>query len=146
MMNLQTKFAWLICSTLAVTACSDRPMNTGGTIRAVADSLFFYFNAHNWKAYAAMYADTAQFLDPALGQRFVWQSRAETEAKYAAMQESVPDVRDSIRSMHVDGETVVVEFTAKGTEAGKPFELPICTVLKIREGRIVRDATYYDQP
>jgi ketosteroid isomerase-like protein len=40
---------------------------------------------------------------------------------------------------------ITVEFISKGTGPdGKAFELPICTVLTVEDGKIAKDFTYYD--
>ncbi|MBX7262129.1 MAG: nuclear transport factor 2 family protein [Chitinophagales bacterium] len=42
-------------------------------------------------------------------------------------------------------EHVIVEFLSKGTAPdGMKFTLPICTIFKIKNGKIVKDFTYYD--
>jgi ketosteroid isomerase-like protein len=68
--------------------------------------------------------------------------------KYSEMQKMMPDIRDSIVAVYPSGEkNVVIEFISTGTGPdGKPFALPICSILTIENGFITRDFTYYDNP
>ncbi|RAJ08503.1 ketosteroid isomerase-like protein [Chitinophaga skermanii] len=111
---------------------------------AVVDSMFAAFNAHNWTAMANCYSNDAKFLDPSIGQDFITQTHAETIEKYNGLQQAIPDIRDSIVHKYVDSNIVIVEFISKGTVEGKPWQIPICAVLTVENGKIVRDATYYD--
>ncbi len=64
-----------------------------------------------------------------------------------------PDGKIDIRSIHVSGETVVVEFVARGTHegelmgiapTGRKMEMPVCTILDIRDGQIGAEREYMD--
>lgn len=128
----------------ALTACCREPENTSRH-QVLATAMLEAFNRHDWKKMAGFYADDADFLDPSLGKSYVKQSRADVAAKYAEMQKIFPDIRDDITDIYVAGETVIVQFTSRGTAVdGTYFELPIVSVLSFRDGLIVRDATYYD--
>ena len=108
--------------------------------------LFNHFNAHEWKALSELYIDSAFFLDPSFGKREVLQSHDQTKSKYSEMQKMFPDIKDDVRHIYVLGETVVVEFVSSGTNAtGVKFSFPIVTIFTLRDEKIVRDATYYDQ-
>jgi steroid delta-isomerase-like uncharacterized protein len=122
-------------------ACTNN--NAGNT--ALIQQYFMHFNQHNWAAMAAMYADTALFKDPTLGQGTVKQTRAQTIAKYGQLQQAVPDVKDSIVQLYHAGQHVIVEFISTGTAPdGNRFALPICTIFCIEKGKITQDFTYYD--
>lgn len=131
--------SWLLVSTLY--ACnSAKPTN-----ETIVRQYFDRFNQHDWKAMAALYADTALFKDPSLGTVAVQQTRAQTVARYSQLQQMIPNVADSIVQLYHANECVVVEFISTGTVPdGKPFTLPICTIFKIQQGKIVEDFTYYD--
>lgn len=69
---------------------------------------------------------------------------------YAA---AFPDVKLEIKSIHVAGSTAAVEFVARGTHqgdlmgiapTGRKIEMPVCTVLDIRDGKIGAEREYYD--
>ena len=94
---------------------------------------------------ASLYSNEAVFLDPSFGKVFVKQSRQQTSAKYTAMAKIFTDLKDDIKEICSFKDKVVVQFIATGTAAdGKKFELPICTVFTIKQGKIISDATYYD--
>ena len=111
----------------------------------VATLMFQYFNQHEWKKMAEMYAENAQFLDPSFGSEYVSQTREQTASKYAEMEKMFPDLHDEIVGMYSSGDKVIVEFVATGSSGDSiKFKLPIAAILTIQDGKIVKDATYYD--
>lgn len=112
---------------------------------AIARALFDAFNKHDWETMAALYADTASFLDPSQGIDYVKQTHAQTIAKYKEMESWMPDIHDEVTGIYASGDKVFVEFIASGTAPdGTKFRLPIASVLTLHDGKIVKDATYYD--
>ncbi|RZJ76649.1 MAG: nuclear transport factor 2 family protein [Flavobacterium sp.] len=112
---------------------------------AAAKEMFTAFNSHNWEKMVAAYTDTAEFLDPAFGTDYVKKTRKETVEKYAGMQQMFTDIKDDITSISASGDMVTVQFISSGTpEGGQTWHLPICSVLTFKDGKIVKDATYYD--
>ena len=107
---------------------------------------FVYFNKHQWQEMAEMYMDTAQFKDPSLGQGVVKQTRQQIIAKYKSLNDTFPDIHDGIIKIYPSGnENIIVEFISSGTTPdNSKFELPICTIFKIEQGKIAQDFTYYD--
>ncbi len=57
-----------------------------------------------------------------------------------------PDLKDELKSAYmVDSTTVIVEFVSSGTGPDSVrFELPICSIFKLKDGKIIEDRTYYD--
>lgn len=57
-----------------------------------------------------------------------------------------PDLKDEIKTIYVSGNNnVIVEFVSTGTAPdNSKFELPICTIFTIENGKITKDFTYYD--
>ncbi len=112
----------------------------------IVKDVYRHFNAHDWRAMAALYSDSAEFKDPSFGTGIVRQSRRQTEEKYAALQRMFPDLRDDVVQIYPSGtDHVVVEFVSSATQPdGQRFTLPICTIFELRNGVIVKDFTYYD--
>lgn len=109
------------------------------------ENLFNAFNAHDWPKFASYYNDTASFLDPEFGNSYVKKTRQETIAKYSGMSQLFPDIKDSLTNLFANGESVAAEFISSGTAPdGTRWMLPIVTVFTFRDGKIIRDATYYD--
>jgi len=107
--------------------------------------MFEHFNNHAWDSMALMYADTATFLDPTLGDNPIRRTRTQTVATYKSLQHTIPDVHDSLTHVFACGNKAVVEFISTGTlPGGGKLYLPICTVLTFENGLIIKDATYYD--
>ena len=111
----------------------------------IVNKMFEAFNKHDWKAMAECYIDSAEFLDPSLGKKYVKLSHTQLISKYSAIQSSAPDVHDEVISSYVAKDKVIVEFITSGTSSGQKWSFPICTVFTIKDGKIIRDATYYDQ-
>lgn len=107
---------------------------------------FDYFNKHQWKEMAELYIDTAEFKDPSLGRGIVKQTRQQIVDKYSVLNKMFPDIRDDIVQIYHSGEkNIIVEFVSSGTAPdNSKFELPICTIFTIENGKIVKDFTYYD--
>jgi len=130
-------------ATMLLGRCASR-VDDGGNA-AIARKMFEAFNAHQWETMAGYYSEPASFLDPSLGKTHVDQRRADVARKYAEMQKMFPDIHDKITGIYPSGDHVVVEFTSTGSAGDSiSFSLPIVTVLTFRDGRIVKDATYYD--
>jgi steroid delta-isomerase-like uncharacterized protein len=64
-----------------------------------------------------------------------------------------PDGKLEIRSIHVVGDVAITEFTARGTHSGdlmgiaptgRRMEMPVCTVLELRDGKILAEREYMD--
>jgi ketosteroid isomerase-like protein len=93
-----------------------------------------------------MYADIAEFKDPTLESGIVRQSHQQIIDKYSALSKTFPDVRDRIVQTYLSGDQhVVVEFISTGTGPdGAAFELQICTIFTIVNGKITQDFTYFD--
>jgi predicted SnoaL-like aldol condensation-catalyzing enzyme len=126
---------------LAILAACKQPAKQ----EQLVETYFTHFNNHNWQAMANLYTDTTCMKDPAYGQQAVNMSRAEIVQKYKALQEQVPDVKDSVVAVYPFGNGITVEFVSSGTGPdGKPFTLPVCTIFTIVNGKICGDLTYYD--
>lgn len=107
---------------------------------------FDLFNKHQWKEMAALYTGTADFKDPSLGTGIVKQTREHTIGKYSELNKTFPDIHDEIVQIYPSGDKhVIVEFISTGTAPDNSrFELPICTIFAIEDGKIISDFTYYD--
>lgn len=137
---------------IVISAClvnCDKP-NTKGIVdsspnKITVDKLFEAFNKHDWNAYADFYSENAEFLDPSYGKEYVKQTHQQLVEKYKGFQEMSPDIKDEVGQVYVAGERVIVEFVAEGTAPdGTKWKLPICSVLTFKDGKIIRDATYFD--
>lgn len=54
-------------------------------------------------------------------------------------------LRPTVRSLHADGDTVIVLFDARGTARdGKPYTNSYAWFLDLREGRIIRASAFFD--
>ena len=103
--------------------------------------IFEAFNAHEWEKMATYYADSVEHESP--DGRFG--TKAELLAHYKGLHRAFPDIHDEIKNIYPSGSSVVIEFVARGTSAdGSKLELPILGILTFKNGKVVRDVTYYD--
>jgi ketosteroid isomerase-like protein len=132
--------------TLAVSvACSSSDHEQQQNI-ALTQKMFEAFNKHEWQAMASYYTGNASFLDPAFGKDYVTKTQQETAAKYRELQKMFPDLHDEVVGLYPSGDKVTIEFIATGSMNDSiSFKLPIVSVLTFKDGKIIRDATYYDQ-
>jgi ketosteroid isomerase-like protein len=143
---------FILCMALTAAACNNPkpktimpPVNNSAANKAIIEQYFVHFNNHNWKALADMYVENPEMKDPAFGTANINMSKADIVKKYTELNQMISDVRDSIVAMYPAGNNTVVEFVSTGTEpGGKKFALPICTIFEIKEGKITKDFTYYD--
>jgi steroid delta-isomerase-like uncharacterized protein len=119
--------------------------NQNDTNLAATKKLYESFNSHNWKEMTDLYADDAEFLDPSFGKDYVKQTKAQIVEKYSSMEQMFPDMHDDVKEMYVSDDKVIVQFVATGNTGDSiKLNLPICSILTYKDGKIVRDATYYD--
>ncbi len=144
MKNLLTLFI----ASLALISCNNQtPKNmTIAENEKIVRQYYDYFNKHDWEKMAGMYVEVSDFKDPSLGQGIVKQTRQQVIEKYAGLSTMFPDVKDEIIQIYPSGDKhIVVEFVSTGKAAdGTKFELPICTIFTIENGKITKDFTYYD--
>ncbi len=132
---------------LAFAACSNNnTLQTGNANKQIVNTLYEHFNNHDWVKMASLYAETAEFKDPSLGEGIVVQTREQIVQKYSEMQQVFSDIKDEVIQVYPsDDKHVIVEFVSTGTAPdGSRFKLPICTIFTIENGLITKDYTYYD--
>ncbi|RXG11511.1 ketosteroid isomerase-like protein [Leeuwenhoekiella aestuarii] len=112
----------------------------------IVEQYFEYFNNHNWQKMAEMYLETAEFKDPSLGEGIVKMTTAEIVAKYSELNGIFSDIQDNVIQTYASGEkNIIVEFVSRGTAPdNSKFELPICTIFTIENGKIIKDFSYFD--
>ncbi len=133
----------LLASTLI--SCNSSNEKTNAENEKLIRNYFELFNKHQWKELSEMYAENAQFKDPSLGTGVVKQSKSEFVKKYSDLNQMFPDIKDNVSQIYISGNNVIVEFVSTGTAPDQSkFELPICTIFTIENGKIIKDFTYYD--
>ena len=112
----------------------------------IVEQYFEHFNNHEWQKMAEMYFETAEFKDPSLGEGIVKISRPEMIEKYSELNQIFPDLKDKVVQIYPSGEkNIIVEFVSSGTAPDdSKFELPICTIFTIDNGKITKDFSYFD--
>jgi ketosteroid isomerase-like protein len=130
------------------TACGNTStVQSGNALNAedFAKKYFETFNDHKWQELYAYYAGDAEFLDPSLGTKPVKQTKAQFIEKYTNLGIVFPDLKDKVSKVYQNNQNIIVEFTSSGTGPDSvKFESPMCAILTVENGKITRDATYYD--
>ncbi|NBB26913.1 nuclear transport factor 2 family protein [Cellulophaga sp. BC115SP] len=140
------KNLFVILSVMTLWSCqSQKEDSNKQKAEAFVKTYFEHFNRHDFKSMAAMYVDSADFKDPSFGNGTVKQSQQQTIAKYTELAKMFPDIRDSVISVYPsDSNHIIVEFISKGSMPSNTFELPICTIFTLQNGKITKDFTYYN--
>lgn len=112
----------------------------------IAKQLFVEFNKHDWQKMADLYIENAEFKEPSTGMKAHKKSKTQIVKEYSELQKQFADVKDSVVSVYPSGDkNVIVEFIASGVLPDKTkFQLPICTIFTIENGKITKDYTYFD--
>jgi ketosteroid isomerase-like protein len=138
----------LVIATIILFSCNQKTEKTMETSKneKLIKTYFEHFNNHNWKEMAAMYVKNADFKDPTLGAGIVKQSHQQIIGKYSELNKIFSDLKDSVIATYPSGENhFIVEFVSSGTAPdSSKFELPICTIFTIENGKITKDFTYFD--
>lgn len=120
-------------------------MDNSATNKTIIEQYFKQFNNHEWQKMADMYIDQPEMKDPSYGIKNIYLTKADILKKYSELNQMIPDVHDHVINMYHSGNNVIVEFESSGTAPdGSKFKLPICTIFEIKNGKITKDFTYYD--
>jgi ketosteroid isomerase-like protein len=142
-MNRLLLFILLFAAGCSSTTSEKRDATQANT--EMIKKVFEAFNKHDWKGMLSYYADPTDFLDPSLGKDYVKQTHEQSLEKYVALESFARDINDSIVGIYASEDKVIVEFISTGTTNGQKWSLPLCDVFTIKDGKVIRDATYYDQ-
>lgn len=141
------KISILFLIVLITTSClKDKTTEEIDKNIAITKSLYDHFNKQEWSKMAELYIENAEFKDPSLGTKTVKQTHKQIVDKYTELNKTFPDIHDNVIQIYPSGNNnVIVEFISTGTAPDKSkFELPICTIFTIENGKITKDFTYYD--
>ena len=136
---------------VALAAAASSPLSLAGEKENVATvkALFAAFNAKDVEGMVRLYAPDAEYISPDVqpGTR----GQDAIRKNYTALFRAIPDVHDTVLRIVAQGDTVAVEFVARGTilangdKPARKLDLPIASFLTFNEkGRIVRDAVYFN--
>lgn len=139
---------FIILILLLTMYCNDKNNSSEQTNKntQIVEQYFEHFNNHEWQKMAEMYIETAEFKDPTLGDGILKMTRAEIIAKYSELNGIFTDIHDKVIQTYPSGEkNIIVEFVSSGTAPdNSKFELPICTIFTIENGKITKDFSYFD--
>ena len=120
-------------------------------IRTIVEQWVAASNDKDMNAFRQLYAD-----DVVLYQAPVKKSLTGIEhviARLEALSEMSPDSRMTVRGLHIDGDTAILEFNFVATQTGRFFDyeptgkmidVDSCLVFKVENGKIARHTTYLD--
>lgn len=142
---MKTLIVFILAITLISCDGQNEKVNISKNVELV-NQYFEHFNNHNWEKMTEMYSETAEFKDPSLGQGTIIQTHEQIIIKYRELNRIFSDINDKVIEIYPSGEKhIVVEFVSSGTAPdGSKFELPICTIFEIKNGKIIKDFSYFD--
>jgi ketosteroid isomerase-like protein len=116
-------------------------MSVSNSPRATVEELFRAFNRHDVAALQALYASDARLTASDFCKA---RTGADVSRTYASLFRAVPDIRDDVISMVVDGDQATVRFMTSSVTAGNGFHFELMTFFRFRDGRIVEDDTIFE--
>ena len=128
---------------------------TGQTPEAVARTIYEAYETREFEKVAELVADEAEIVNVATGDRFLGKHGFLQHARGWAA--AFPDLRIEIDQVAAAGDTAVVEYALKGTHTGamvspggfvpptwSQVEIHLCDAVTLRDGKVVRIASYFD--
>jgi ketosteroid isomerase-like protein len=102
---------------------------------------FDSFNRHDVAALQALYAPNARltssdFCTPRTG--------ADVTRTYEAIFRALPDIRDDVDTIVIEGDRAAVRFVSSSSTPGSRFRLVLMTFFRFSQGRIIEDDTLFD--
>jgi steroid delta-isomerase-like uncharacterized protein len=128
--------------------------NTFGQSSKLIDDHFKALEAHDVKAIASGYSDSAKVYSPNWeGAKTGPPGLTEVYTRYFA---STPDLTYQVNNIIYAGDNIVVEYTSAGTLSNpegntpaymkdKKYSLNYCVVFTIKNNKIVKETDYFDQ-
>ncbi|MBI2394555.1 MAG: ester cyclase [Deltaproteobacteria bacterium] len=126
-------------------------------IASIARSLYDNFNQRDLDKAVSIIATECEFQEMPTGQKFRGPEGVRQDLQMWL--KAFPDGKCNITNVIANGDLVAVEFTGVGTQngpltgpdgkeiaaTGRRAEIPFCDVHQIRNGKVVRVRSYYDQ-
>jgi steroid delta-isomerase-like uncharacterized protein len=122
---------------------------------SIIRKLFEGFNANDVDAIGALAADDYVLIDCATGEKYSGPDGARQNAE--GWLTAFPDVKIELLNVIASGDWAIAECVGRGTNSGpmqtpmgevpatgKDMELHFCSLIKVRDGKIVEGRDYYD--
>ena len=109
-------------------------------------------SAHDYAATLATVSEKIEYRMVPLG--WVMRGKEEVRRYYDLWWSAFPDVSIKVDRINAAGEWVIAECTSRSTHTGSFMGIPptgrkvtahICCVIRVRDGKLVEEAVYYDQ-
>jgi len=136
----------ILIAILSAISCTTQNNKESNNNEGLVEQYFTYFNNHEWTKMANMYSGNAEFKDPSLGKGIIKQTHQQIIEKYSELNEIFTDIKDEVIKTYPSGKKhIIVEFISSGTAPdNSKFEIPICTIFTIENGKITQDFSYFD--
>jgi steroid delta-isomerase-like uncharacterized protein len=145
-----TCWVFVTFSMCACCSCESQTINN----KSLATEWINILNAHDTTGLSRLYSDSAKLASPN------WEGfiagRDAVKQTYSRYFSSTPDLQHSINNILSTDSAVIIEYTFYGTllnpehntpeyMRGKKYSLNACTVMSIRNRKITKQQTYFDQ-
>jgi len=122
---------------VGIVGCANAPSNQTSAQQLV-DARFATFNRHDLDGIVKLYASDAVLTSP--GYCSPRQGEEGVRRAYGDLFKAYPDISDEVTGYLVQGDRIAVQYVV---HLGK-YTAPLASFLTLKDGLIVRDATYYD--
>ncbi len=122
---------------------------------SIIQKVFDAYNAKDYDAIEALAADDFELIDCASGEKYSGPEGARRNAEGWLI--PFPDAKVEVLNVVASGDWAVAEAVGRGTHSGpmqtpmgevaptgKKMELHFCSLIKVRDGKVVEGRDYYD--
>lgn len=138
-------FFFISCKENVQTIAPQKADETGAKNIQLTRDLIATMNQHDWKKMASFYVDSPMMMTAPSGGEFKKSSHNAIIKQHTALEKSIQGLRFDITNIIADSNRVAYEFTASGEMNGKKILFPLSCFIAIDNGKITRDATYFDE-
>jgi steroid delta-isomerase-like uncharacterized protein len=155
MRNFNQFFCYCLLSiTIITSSCYGQEKSSSSDIKKLAIAWIETLNKHDTDALALFYDEHVQVESP--NWEGVQTGRAMAKQTYSRYFSSTPDLKFELSNLVVADDAVVIEYRSFGTLSnpekptpdymrGKKYSLLNCTRMNIEKGKIIKQASYFDQ-
>jgi steroid delta-isomerase-like uncharacterized protein len=148
---MKIKLLTLICATAIIASSFTEKSDT---VKQIVEHHFEALNKHDLNMLSAEYSSDVQFYS------ISWEGMKtgtdEVKTAYSRYWKTSPDLVYKITNVIYGDASATIEYETTGTMTnleggspvymqGKKYTLKNCTIIKVKNGKIVYDSTYFDQ-
>ena len=153
-MNTVTRFRALLAALFSLLLFCRPARSQQASLKSLANQWAEALNRHDTIRLATLYADSSTLESP--NWEGVQKGHASLMQTYGRYFSSTPDLTHEIQEVIATDSMLIIEYRFYGTLShpekntpeymrGKKYSLKACTVMSLRNGKILHQRTYFDQ-